>query len=112
VTHSLFGEPVPTPDQSPGQAFAEQALIGRTHHDGDPIARLYEIHPLTTGTRAVIAAASKKSRRATKASSLDDDTGRIALHGLGLGSIATFRQHFATIFPRLRLNRRQPQCRL
>jgi hypothetical protein len=111
VTHSLFGEPVPTPDQSPGQAFAEQALIGRTHHDGDPIARLYEIHPLTTGTPAVIAAASKKSRRATKASSLAPmNTGRIALHGLG--SIATFRQHFATIFPRLRLNRRQPQCRL
>jgi hypothetical protein len=103
VAHVLVGEPVPT---SP-----EYALIGRTHHDGDPIVRLYEMHPLSAGAPAVIAAASKKSPRATKAIvPCTDDSDRNASHGLG--PIATFRQHFAAIFPRLRLNRRQPQCRL
>jgi hypothetical protein len=53
-----------------GRLSPEHALTGRGPHDDRPDARLYKMHPLTTGTPAVVAAANKKSRRATKPSSL------------------------------------------
>ena len=68
--------------------------------------RMPTMHPLSAGAPAVIAAASKKSRRATKPSFLAP---MIPIGLLHLARpIATFRQHFAAIFSRLRLNRRQP----
>jgi hypothetical protein len=66
----------------------------------------YQIHPLTTVALAVVAAASKKSRRATKSSSLtpgSDDSGRIAPHGSAWPDSdfsATLRRNFFAFAPK------------
>jgi hypothetical protein len=92
------------------KAFAEHALTGRMHRNDESISGS-QTQAIIAGAPAVIAAASKRHvvRRGDRPFAPMIPVGLLSVWP---GPIATFRQHFATIFSRLRLNRRQPHCGL